>query len=353
MREVRNFPFFLSIKYMKKLILFVLILFSYFYAKPCDPTYTLDLADTTTYTYDCGQIINPGQWVVSNDSCSLWTPYIAITDTPSHIEINIDITGNLEVEDTAWVWFYLNGSWILDTFYVGNTIPPSGVDHIIKTPYGLGDTIAIKITYKNNEDNEGWMLKDKSIRICGNLVTPINLIYFQGIKEGEGIQLEWKTATEINNDLFLIERSPDGKNFTPITEVDGFGTTSTATLYKFLDPSPRTGVNYYRLSQVDYDGNKEVFEVIWVEYFIEYPQGILDIFPNPNGGDFNIRLVCDSEILIVVMDTKGATHFSKFFVCDINGNLIAIDLRNKIPSGIHFIIATTEDSIHLKKILVQ
>ena len=67
-------------------------------------------------------------------------------------------------------------------------------------------------------------------------------------------QLEWVTATEINNDFFTLERSQDGKSFEEIGKVKGAGNSSQILNYNFTDEHPNSGVSYYRLKQTDYDG---------------------------------------------------------------------------------------------------
>ena len=329
---------------MKKLFTLILSLFCYFNAisdsgPDCTPIYSLDLADTTTYDYDCGQIINPGQWVVSVDSCSLWTPFIVITDTPSHIEINIDITGNLENSDTAWVWFYLNSAWILDTFYLGNDIPSSGKLHLLNTSYTIGDTIQIKIIYKNDDNNEGWMLKDKSIRICGDLLpTPIDLIYFRAdVTNNNKVNLTWTTASESNNDYFEIERTTtDFYYFESIGIIKGAGISNETKTYFFQDNYPHGGVNYYRLKQVDFDGQYEYSNFVSAEY--------------PKEDKINL-IFSLNKIFVSTNEEIG-----RIIVTDLTGSVKASSVYNnyvrtsQMATGIYMIfVFDTEDQIIFKR----
>ena len=105
------------------------------------------------------------------------------------------------------------------------------------------------------------------------------LIAFEGKAMGEGVQLDWTTATEHDNDLFVIERSMDGDAFVAVGTLDGAGTTQQETRYQFLDRSPLHGINYYRLKQVDLDGHAEYSEVRPV--FFRAEEGPLMMVPNP------------------------------------------------------------------------
>ncbi|HEY1038492.1 MAG TPA: hypothetical protein VGF30_03760, partial [Bacteroidia bacterium] len=85
---------------------------------------------------------------------------------------------------------------------------------------------------------------------------PIQLVYFtaEGLKN-HTVQLKWQTASETNNNYFELQRSTDDLNFTDIARIDGAGNSNTLINYKYIDENPIQGNNYYRLKQVDFDGN--------------------------------------------------------------------------------------------------
>ncbi len=95
-------------------------------------------------------------------------------------------------------------------------------------------------------------------------VLPVELTAFTATaKPGVGVQLNWATASEKNNDRFEVQRSQsaDSKGFVTITTVRGQGTTSEAHAYDYLDRQAPQGLVYYRIRQVDRDG-AESFSVI-------------------------------------------------------------------------------------------
>ena len=84
---------------------------------------------------------------------------------------------------------------------------------------------------------------------------PIELLSFTGLpKACKDNELKWSTATETNNDRFEIERCTDGINYVKIGEVPGAGTSTQVLNYAYHDANSVTGVAYYRLKQVDYNG---------------------------------------------------------------------------------------------------
>lgn len=98
------------------------------------------------------------------------------------------------------------------------------------------------------------------------IILPIELFSFQGRAHKQHIELVWQTAMELNNDYMVIERSIDGRNFEEIGRQNGVGTSFEIQEYRFIDPRPFAGTNYYRLRQVDYDGSSSYHKVIAVEF---------------------------------------------------------------------------------------
>ena len=95
---------------------------------------------------------------------------------------------------------------------------------------------------------------------------PIELISFTGerIKCNEN-SIKWSTASEINNDYFEINRSSDAINFNKIGEVNGAGNSTQILSYFFIDLNPPASLNYYRLKQIDYNGNNEISSIISID----------------------------------------------------------------------------------------
>jgi hypothetical protein len=93
---------------------------------------------------------------------------------------------------------------------------------------------------------------------------PIELLTFTGEPYNDDVLLEWSTASEYNNDYFFIEKTYDGIKWEKIKEVNATGFSTVKMDYLTIDENPRNGLNYYRLTQVDFDGQNETFEIIAV-----------------------------------------------------------------------------------------
>ncbi|MHA4811031.1 hypothetical protein ACX0G9_23185 [Flavitalea flava] len=113
-------------------------------------------------------------------------------------------------------------------------------------------------------------------------VLPITLSSFTAMEKGEKVQLNWTTASEQNNDFFEIQRSLTGIDFSKIGKVKGSGTSNTTQNYTFIDLSPATGTNLYRLRQLDLDG-KSSYSGIRTVKFDNTQKTIFLHFPTENG----------------------------------------------------------------------
>jgi len=91
---------------------------------------------------------------------------------------------------------------------------------------------------------------------------PIELLSFRGTTDNVKNYLKWETASEINNDYFLIERSFDGVSYKTIGNIDGAGNSNYKISYFLIDQDYEKVINYYRLKQVDFNGNSSYSNII-------------------------------------------------------------------------------------------
>jgi hypothetical protein len=94
----------------------------------------------------------------------------------------------------------------------------------------------------------------------------IDLLIFQGEVHDKYIKLEWSTASETNSHYFIIEKSNGLNEFSDLVRVEANGTTSNINTYTAIDDNPIEGINYYRIKEVDYNGNEHYYYPIFVSY---------------------------------------------------------------------------------------
>ncbi len=103
-----------------------------------------------------------------------------------------------------------------------------------------------------------------NVAVTNNTALPVHLVSFDGRIDNNGAYLVWKTASELNNVSFTLQRSSDGASWTNIETIDGAGTTESTTTYEYRDRLPASGMNYYRLEQKDADGSLSYSRIIGV-----------------------------------------------------------------------------------------
>lgn len=141
---------------------------------------------------------------------------------------------------------------------------------------------------------------------------PVEFIFFEAKEKNDKVELTWATAMELNNDYFEIQRSHDGLSWDALEQIEGFGTTKQQQNYIAYDQAPMSGLNYYRLKQVDFDGTIDYSDVRQVEFNegISEPLQVTSVYPNPfadfitiefqspKDGDAQLQLFNSSGVLL-------------------------------------------------------
>ena len=119
---------------------------------------------------------------------------------------------------------------------------------------------------KNNGTNSAAGAAGRVIVTVVSFALPIELRSFTGTLDKQNITLTFSTATERNNAYFSIERSTDGARYEAIGKVTGAGNSLLQRDYTYTDERPVKGVNFYRLQQVDFDGQFSYSPVVSVTF---------------------------------------------------------------------------------------
>jgi hypothetical protein len=166
----------------------------------------------------------------------------------------------------------------------------------------------IYILYIDNFSSTGqafslsWQLSNGASLDC--TILPIELVSFDARAEGDQVELQWITASEVNTVNFLVERSFDGSHFDRLMEVDAVGDAAGQQQYVATDEDPRYGFNFYRLVEVDVDGTRSESPVRLVNFTAEH-----HTFPNPTDGltGFTLGNLIATEYRVT--DLPGRTVF--------------------------------------------
>jgi Lamin Tail Domain/Secretion system C-terminal sorting domain len=177
------------------------------------------------------------------------------------------------------------------------------------------------------------------------LILPITLLNFDGKKVDNFNQLYWTTASEINNDYFVLERSYDTKSFNQIAVIEGAGNSTSNINYiendKFFDLNQT--VSYYRLKQVDFDGIYSYSNIVSID---NKANNIgFNIYPNPTSNYITFYSNSSLPIFYQLISIDGKIVKEGSFI-----NHKKIELSN-LSNGTYFIKAISNEKIFLEKII--
>jgi glucose/arabinose dehydrogenase len=139
------------------------------------------------------------------------------------------------------------------------------------------------------------------------ITTPVELSSFSSIILENGINLKWRTETEVSNYGFDILRSVQNDIWEKIGFVEGHGNSNSPKDYSFIDENVSSGKYSYRLKQIDTDGKFEYSKIIEVEFNSPIQYGLSQNYPNPFNPATIIKysLPEDSNISIRIYDAIG------------------------------------------------
>lgn len=184
---------------------------------------------------------------------------------------------------------------------------------------------------------------------------PITLLSFKAECAGNSAVITWVTASEYNNEYFILEKSNDAKNFVEIARIDGAGFSNQEIAYFFNDDELSNGDNYYRLTQVDYDGTFEVFKIVNIncDQFDENEPTVI-IYPNPFRSEVTVLLenIEENEVIFEIYDEIGKLIYIETYNRGENADKHSIELNNLKPS-VYYLRTRTNKHLFNNKIIKQ
>lgn len=193
------------------------------------------------------------------------------------------------------------------------------------------------------------------VELGGNTLTclevlPVELGSFEASTKDQSVELSWTTLKEVNNDYFSVERSSDGIDFAEILQIPGVGNSQDAVSYTGIDAEPLSGLNFYRLKQIDLDGNFSYSQVLAVS-FEEQGQGIdLTFWPNPATDNISLQLKGNKDMTteVMMLDMQGQLH-KKVSISSEASVLFVGDL----PAGMYLLYIRDGVKVKTQRLLLQ
>jgi hypothetical protein len=129
-------------------------------------------------------------------------------------------------------------------------------------------------------DWDWWWAVD-NFTVCATGIVPVELTSFIANVTGNSVNLNWNTATELNNSGFEVERKSANSGYVKVGFVAGFGTTTEPKTYSFTEKDIAVGNYTYRLKQVDFNGTSEYSNEINVDVNAPVKYSLDQNYPNP------------------------------------------------------------------------
>jgi hypothetical protein len=341
---------------MKYIILILVILFnSAIYSQlPCteqscdpaialDPGYspnTVEIGQTSEMTLDWEMLVNDPNVGCTGTPAGSWQIQISFPNTYTYNNdvITDDFSSEYQAVPprlTLTNEDILFGATGTITYTVTANVNTNGVEDLTNInvfirpiffpgtcPAAFGNVLA------NDVVNDGIIITEP---------LDIELISFMATKKGERALLQWQTATEINNDYFEIERSEDGKEFEVLSErISGAGTSHEKQSYTWVDTQPMTGINYYRLKQVDFDAGYTYSRVR--SLYFEGNDVSLSVYPNPARNEVTLSTgQKKGEVTLLVYDPNGKLVSNQSYEPGDWKTSTRLDLENMVE-GMYMIV---------------
>jgi len=237
---------------------------------------------------DVGDAVTPGDITAGNNvtitvdgSLIVWGDLNVNGDNLTlNITGTLIVRGDLIMDDAASI--SVSGDLIVE----GNFIAGNNTNFSISSGGSVSVTGTVTVGDNSNLVGDpgsffagGGCTEGASSTFCSSGVLPIKLLYFTASLEGTIVSLDWATELEDNFDHFEIEKASENLFFSKISEIPALGNNNTAIQrYSYIDSSPYSGPNYYRLKAVDLDGSFEYFNIEFVNFKGEHR---IEVYPNP------------------------------------------------------------------------
>ncbi|MFL5731353.1 MAG: T9SS type A sorting domain-containing protein [Cytophagaceae bacterium] len=205
--------------------------------------------------------------------------------------------------------------------------------------YNSSGIFTIRLRFKDEGCKKTWNLSSSVSIGC---VLPVEWVYVNAEPAGDLVTVSWAAVNEMNNDRFVIERSADGFTYEAIGVVKGSSGSHAIAEYKFEDRQPLYGKSYYRIRQVDFDGQSNLSSVAPVSF----EELLVQLSPNPSQNEFHMEIPGKEKVSLTVTDMLGKEIFSA------NG-ISEISFGSEFPSGAYMVKVISEEKVLVKKVIKE
>jgi len=264
--------------------------------------------------------------------------------------------------------------WIVNVFGTPGTFAGNMTFTVPSTFTNNGAASASNYTlyHRNSNDDGTWTSVGTASGLTATTITfnnitsfsqfslgtndplPVELVSFIASIKNNVVELQWQTATEVNNYGFEIECKLKNGNWNKIGFVQGAGNSNSPKSYSFTNNNVRSGVYIYRLKQIDIDGSYKYSNEIEVILTAPKEFSLSQNFPNPFNPTTIIKYsIPNSEkVLIKVYDVLGREVKTLLDEYKDTGTYEIEFNASNLTSGLYFYKITSGKYSEVKKMLL-
>lgn len=181
---------------------------------------------------------------------------------------------------------------------------------------------------------------------------PLTLLNFTATKQNESANINWQTSNEINSAYFNVQRSIDAINFNTVGKVNANNISNVVNTYTYVDNIQGLSgpVIYYRLQQVDIDGNFQYSKIVSLK--IDGGKPGIKIFPNPASDYLNINTDNPEDLngaVIKIADMTGRITMKQNLMAEMNQQVNI----GTLAKGIYMLYINKHSGIVAQKLIKE
>ncbi len=306
---------------------------------------------------------------------------ITLTPEPTVQASNLIIT-NITANSVTLTWTNGNGAKRIVLAHQGipvNSAPQDSNTYLANSIYGLGSELGTgnytvysgsgnTVTVTGLNYSTAYYFKVYEFNGSGEasnyLITlpasnngttlPVTLLDFKAKYAKGNVELTWTTGSEQNNQGFGVERSTDNLHWIEAGFVKGAGNSNEINSYGYIDDVKSLLSNkvlYYRLIQVDFDGNSTVLPVRAVSLTADQPGDGMFIYPNPASNFIALKIneIKSGKVKCTITDLKG----SSILISEWNAKELQLIDITSLVKGIYIIKIENGEEVQICKFVKE
>lgn len=238
----------------------------------------------------------------------------------------------------AYTWNSLDGTFVNQEGAIQTVNPTISTTYVVEVTNGVclnqSDTLLVTL--------------------CSAL--PIELMSFGVECNDQAVQVNWSSASERNNAFYTLERANESSDFVPIGVINGGANSSTTLEYSFRDLTASVGGNYYKLSQIDFDGVKSELSQFYFSNFCTTSEDellVVQYNQTSNSIDLTSLFSKKQHIDFMMFNANGLLVFQKSIQIVPEKNQYKLELPTQLSSGIYYLQFTSQNSTWLDKLMIS